>query len=83
VDTHVYAGYTIPPYYDSLIGKLITVAQTREEAIATMQRALDEFILEGVKTTIPFHKQLMRDKDFREGNFTTHFLENFVLEPEE
>ncbi len=82
VDTHVYGGYTIPPYYDSMIGKLITVAQTREEAIATMQRALDEFILEGVKTTIPFHKQLMRNKDFREGNFTTHFLETFQLKPE-
>ena len=83
VDTHVYSGYTIPPYYDSLIAKLITVAQTREEAIATMERALDEFILEGVKTTIPFHKQLMRNKDFREGNFTTHFLDTFKLEPEE
>ena len=82
VDTHVYSGYTIPPYYDSLIAKLITVAQTREEAIATMERALDEFILEGVKTTIPFHKQLMRNKDFREGNFTTHFMETFKLEPE-
>lgn len=83
VDTHVYSGYTIPPYYDSLIAKLITVAQTREEAIATMERALDEFILEGVKTTIPFHKQLMRNKDFREGNFTTHFLDTFKMEPEE
>jgi acetyl-CoA carboxylase, biotin carboxylase subunit len=82
VDTHVYGGYVIPPYYDSLIAKLITVAQTREEAIATMERALDEFILEGVKTTIPFHKQLMKNKDFREGNFTTHFLENFTLEEE-
>jgi len=83
VDTHVYAGYTIPPYYDSLIGKLITVAQTREEAIATMERALDEFILEGIKTTIPFHKQLMKNKDFREGNFTTKFMEDFELQPEE
>ncbi len=83
VDTHVYAGYTIPPYYDSLIGKLITVAQTREEAIATMERALDEFILEGIKTTIPFHKQLMKNKDFREGNFTTKFMEDFELQPED
>jgi acetyl-CoA carboxylase, biotin carboxylase subunit len=82
VDTHVYGGYIIPPYYDSMIAKLITVAQTREEAIATMERALDEFILEGIKTTIPFHKQLMKNKDFREGNFTTHFLENFTLEEE-
>jgi acetyl-CoA carboxylase biotin carboxylase subunit len=83
VDTHVYGGYTIPPYYDSLIAKLITVAQTREEAIATMERALDEFILEGIKTTIPFHKQLMKNKDFREGNFTTKFMEDFELQPEE
>lgn len=83
VDTHVYGGYAIPPHYDSMIGKLITVAQTREEAIATMKRALDEFILEGVKTTIPFHKQLMENKDFVEGNFTTHFLETFELQPEE
>ena len=82
VDTHVYGGYTIPPYYDSLIAKLITVAQTREEAIATMERALDEFILEGIKTTIPFHKQLMKNKDFREGNFTTKFMEDFELRPE-
>lgn len=83
VDTHVYGGYTIPPYYDSMIGKLITVAQTREEAIATMKRALDEFILEGVKTTIPFHKQLMENQDFIAGNFTTHFLETFTLKPEQ
>lgn len=83
VDTHVYGGYSIPPYYDSMIGKLITVAQTREEAIATMKRALDEFILEGVKTTIPFHKQLMENQDFIDGNFTTHFLETFELQPEE
>ena len=82
VDTHIYSGYTIPPYYDSLCAKLITVAQTREEAIATMERALSEFILEGVKTTIPFHIQLMKNKDFREGNFTTHFLETFDLKPE-
>lgn len=82
VDTHVYGGYTIPPYYDSLIAKLITVAQTREEAIATMERALDEFILEGIKTTIPFHKQLMKNKEFREGNFTTKFMEDFELRPE-
>lgn len=81
VDTHVYGGYTIPPYYDSLIGKLITVAQTREEAIATMDRALQEFILEGIKTTIPFHLQVMRDKDFREGNFTTAFLDGFKMKP--
>ncbi len=80
VDTHVYAGYMIPPYYDSMIGKLITVAQTREEAILKMQRALDEYIIEGVKSTIPFHQQLMRDKSFNEGNFTTKFMETFEME---
>ncbi len=79
IDTHVYAGYTIPPYYDSMISKLITVAQTREEAITKMERALDEYIVEGIKTTIPFHQQLMKDKDFRAGNFTTKFMETFVL----
>ncbi|MBC7422680.1 MAG: acetyl-CoA carboxylase biotin carboxylase subunit [Ferruginibacter sp.] len=79
VDSHVYAGYVIPPYYDSMIGKLITVAQTREEAIDTMHRALSEYIIEGVKTTIPFHMQLMKNEDFRKGNFTTKFLESFKM----
>jgi len=79
VDSHVYAGYVIPPYYDSMIGKLITVAQTREEAIDTMYRALSEYIIEGVKTTIPFHLQLMQNEDFRKGNFTTKFLESFTM----
>jgi acetyl-CoA carboxylase biotin carboxylase subunit len=79
VDSHVYAGYVIPPYYDSMIGKLITVAQTREEAINTMYRALSEYVIEGVKTTIPFHLQLMQDEDFRKGNFTTKFLETFTM----
>ena len=63
-DTHVYSGYTISPYYDSMIAKLITVAQTREEAIFKMRRALDEFVVEGIKTTIPFHLKLMHDKNF-------------------
>ena len=80
VDSHVYAGYVIPPYYDSMIGKLITVAQTREEAINTMHRALSEYVIEGVKTTIPFHLQLMRHPDFRSGNFTTKFLEGFTMQ---
>lgn len=80
VDSHVYAGYVIPPYYDSMIGKLITVAQTREEAIDTMYRALSEYVIEGVKTTIPFHLQLMKNEDFRSGNFTTKFLETFKLQ---
>ena len=77
VDTHVYAGYQIPPNYDSLIAKLICVAQSREEAICTMERALGEFVIEGVKTTIPFHIQLMKDPNFRAGNFTTKFMETF------
>lgn len=79
VDSHVYAGYTIPPYYDSMIGKLITVARTREEAIDTMYRALSEYVIEGIKTTIPFHLQLMKNEDFRAGNFTTKFLETFKM----
>ncbi len=79
VDSHVYAGYVIPPYYDSMIAKLIAVAQTREEAIDTMHRALSEYVIEGVKTTIPFHLQLMQNEDFRKGNFTTKFLETFKM----
>lgn len=77
VDTHVYAGYVIPPYYDSMIAKLIVVAQTREEAIEKMKRALSEFTIEGVKTTIPFHLQLMDNEDYRSGNYTTKFMEDF------
>jgi acetyl-CoA carboxylase, biotin carboxylase subunit len=80
VDSHVYAGYVIPPYYDSMIGKLIAVAQTREEAINTMARALSEYVIEGVKTTIPFHLQLMKHPDFISGNFTTKFLEGFTMQ---
>jgi acetyl-CoA carboxylase biotin carboxylase subunit len=79
VDSHIYAGYTIPPYYDSMIAKLITIAQTREEAIQTMERALSEFVIEGVKTTIPFHQQLMQNEDFRKGNYTTKFMESCKL----
>ena len=79
VDSHVYAGYTIPPYYDSMIAKLIAVAQTREEAIDTMSRALSEYVIEGIKTTIPFHVQLMQNEDFRKGNFTTKFMESFKM----
>jgi acetyl-CoA carboxylase biotin carboxylase subunit len=80
VDSHIYAGYVIPPNYDSMIAKLITIAQTREEAINTMERALSEFVVEGVKTTIPFHQQLMRNEDFRKGNYTTKFLETFEMQ---
>ena len=77
LDTHAYAGYTIPPNYDSMIAKLITIAQTREEAIAKMRRALHEFVIDGVKTTIPFHKKLMDNEDFIAGNYTTKFLDDF------
>ncbi|WP_407482623.1 acetyl-CoA carboxylase biotin carboxylase subunit [Elizabethkingia meningoseptica] len=80
VDTHVYSGYAIPPNYDSMIAKLITTAQTREEAIAKMKRALEEFYIEGVKTTIPFHRQLLDNEDFLSGNYTTKFMESFVMD---
>jgi len=79
VDSHAYAGYVIPPFYDSMIGKLITIARTRDEAIGTMYRALSEYVIEGVKTTIPFHLQLMQDERFRSGDFNTKFLEGFQL----
>jgi len=79
VDSHAYAGYVIPPFYDSMIGKLITIARTRNEAIDTMYRALSEYVIEGVKTTIPFHLQLMQDERFRSGDFNTKFLEGFQL----
>lgn len=79
IDTHTYAGYVIPPYYDSMISKLITVAQTREEAIEKMERALSEYIIEGIKTTIPFHQQLMQDETFKAGECTTKFMDTFVL----
>ena len=82
LDTHVYSGYVIPPNYDSMIAKLITTAQTREEAIAKMKRALDEFVVEGAKTTIPFHLQLMDDPDYLAGNYTTKFMEDFQMKPQ-
>ncbi len=77
IDTHVYANYLIPPFYDSMIAKVITVAQTREEAIGKMERALDEFIIEGIKTTIPFHQKLMKNEAFRKGDYTTKFMDTF------
>ena len=80
LDTHVYSGYMIPPNYDSMIAKLIVTAQTREEAINKMKRALDEFIVEGVKTTVPFHRQLMDHPDYIAGNYTTKFMEDFEME---
>jgi acetyl-CoA carboxylase, biotin carboxylase subunit len=79
IDSHSYAGYTIPPYYDSMIAKIIAVARTREEAINTMSRALSEYVIEGIKTTIPFHQQLMRNESFQSGNFNTKFLEGFKM----
>lgn len=80
IDSHVYAGYVIPPYYDSMIAKIIAVARTRKEAIDTMSRALSEYVIEGVKTTIPFHQQLMKNEDFIKGNFTTKFLDTFKIQ---
>jgi len=80
LDTHVYAGYSIPPNYDSMIAKLITTAQTREEAISKMKRALDEFVIEGIKTTIPFHRQLMDHPEYIAGKYTTKFMEDFKME---
>ncbi|MEO1011929.1 MAG: acetyl-CoA carboxylase biotin carboxylase subunit [Bacteroidota bacterium] len=82
MDTHVYSGYVIPPNYDSMIAKLITTAQTREEAINKMKRALDEFVIEGIRTTIPFHRQLMAHPDYLAGNYTTAFMDHFTMEPE-
>ena len=79
IDTHVYANYMIPPFYDSMIAKLITVAQTRDEAILKMSRALDEFVIEGIKTTIPFHQKLMKDKNFQKGKYTTKFMDEFKI----
>jgi len=80
LDTHVYAGYSIPPNYDSMIAKIISTAQTREEAITKMKRALDEFIIEGIKTTIPFHRKLMDDPAYNSGVYTTKFMEDFSME---
>ena len=83
LDTHVYAGYTIPPNYDSMIAKLITTAQTRQEAINKMKRALDEFVIEGIKTTIPFHRQLMEEAAYVEGNYTTAFMDTFKMKTQQ
>ncbi len=83
LDTHVYAGYSIPPNYDSMIAKLITTARNREEAINKMKRALDEFVIEGVKTTIPFHRQLMDDPAYVKGEYTTAFMDTFKMKPED
>ncbi len=79
VDTHIYSGYTIPPYYDSMIAKVISIAQTRDEAIATMERALSEFVIEGIKTTIPFHVKMLKDENFRAGNFNTQYMNTWEM----
>lgn len=79
VDTHIYSGYTIPPFYDSMIAKVISIAQTRDEAIATMERALSEFVIEGIKTTIPFHVKMLKDENFRAGNFNTQYMNTWVM----
>jgi len=81
LDTHCYSGYVIPPFYDSMIAKLIITARTREESLDKLERALDEFIVEGIKTTIPFHQQLLQNEKFREGVYTTKFMEDFELKP--
>src|SRR5690606_31406720 len=81
VDTQVYSGYMIRPYYDSVIAKVIVTSQTRVESLAKMRRALEEFYIEGIKTTVPFHRQLMDDPEFIAGNYTTKFMETFVLDP--
>lgn len=77
IDSHVYSGYTIPPNYDSMIAKVIVTGQSRAEVLTRMKRALQEFVIEGIKTTIPFHIRLMDDEGFKEGNFTTKYLESF------
>ncbi len=79
IDSHIYAGYSIPPYYDSMIAKVIVSAQTREECIVKMKRALQEFYIDGIKTTIPLHLQLLDNEDFKSGNFTTAFMDTFKI----
>ena len=83
IDSHAYSGYEIPPFYDSLVGKIIAKAKTRAEAITKMRHALDEFVIEGIKTTIPFHKKLMTDEKFQSGHFDTKFLDTFSYKDEE
>ncbi len=83
IDSHIYANYMIPPHYDSMVAKIISIAQTREEAINTMRRALSEYVIDGIKTTIPFHSQLMRNEEFKAGNVTTNFLKGFEMEDPE
>ena len=81
VDTAAYTQYVIPPYYDSMIAKLIVYAGTRDEAILRMKRALDEFIVEGVRTTIPMHKRIIAEEDFQTGDISTKFMERYNSPP--
>jgi len=83
VDTHVYAGYSIPPFYDSMIAKLIAYGPNRKQAIITMRRALYEFLIEPIKTTVDFHKKILNNSDFQKGDFSTHFIEKFFTKKEE
>ncbi|MBT4177776.1 MAG: acetyl-CoA carboxylase biotin carboxylase subunit, partial [Candidatus Marinimicrobia bacterium] len=83
IDSHAYAGYQIPTHYDSLIGKLIVHAKNRDRAINRMQRALEETIIEGPKTTIPYHQAIMANENFKSGDFDTSFLESFEFNPKE
>jgi acetyl-CoA carboxylase, biotin carboxylase subunit len=78
VDTHAYAGYVVPPHYDSMIAKLIVHGRTRHEAIGIVRRALEEFVVEGIPTTIPFHRKVMDHPDFIEGRFDTSFVDRFL-----
>ena len=81
VDTHVYAGYVVPPYYDSLLAKMIAWGRTREEAIGRMKRGIEECVIEGPKTTLPFHMQVLKDERFASGDYDTGFLESFEYDP--
>jgi acetyl-CoA carboxylase biotin carboxylase subunit len=81
VDSALYAGYTVPPYYDSLVAKLIVYAPDRAQAIARLARALEEFAVLGIKTTLPLHQRIVQDDDFRAGDYTIHWLERFVATP--
>jgi len=81
VDTHVYAGYEIPMYYDSLLAKMISWGRTREEAIGRMKRGIEECVIEGPKTTLPFHLQVLKDDRFAKGDYDTSFIENFHFDP--
>ena len=81
VDSALYSGYSVPPHYDSLVAKLIVHAPSRAQAIARMQRALDEMVVDGIETTLPLHRRIMADPEFQSGDYTIHWLERFVAQP--